>query len=467
MKQFARILSALLVLLLLAGCSTGGDESPDVENTGKNNSSSIPSTDNSTKPSTDAPTDPSADAPSSAPTEPSTETQPPAIKKTGTITSAQNFSDGYAWVNFVMEDQAYYGVIDTQGKILSKYPADITPTLHRFTGNIAYIEFSTQQKYESDTPLYDALVSPDGIIYTEGDGVFDEILAIGNGQALVYKKEGGVDRVKHLYGTLDFTGNWVLPLSDLGFQPDDYSRYLGDGMFGMRGHIFNSKNGTLIYTMNLDYLDYYGEKLTFYFDKGYALIHSPRECHISTSLSQLHNPENSFRGDILLSADGKVTSVEDFHYSFGSLATFSDYNNNYLKLVDYAEGTDAIFNKYAPNRLSLSNYADGYLCITIRGVDGEDYITLLNRQGIQQFEPVKSTSEGTFSDGKIVFRDSEKTYAIVDQQGNFLAQGLQYGILDCFYNGLALAAKKTGDTVTSIAYINAYGNEVITEVVEG
>lgn len=307
-------------------------------------------------------------------------------------------------------------------------------------------------------------------------------MAYGDGMALVYKKAGGIEAVQHLYGIMDTKGNWLWPLSDWNTSGPktggnayfgDSGAYWGEGVFALHtGVLFHTKDGTLIYTKHDDKFLYRNLLKTNYFEDGITLLETLNhdDWHISSSPDTLKDSKNSHDSAVLLRSDGTVEEIDSFDYCFGSLAVRRA--DRHLEITDYSAGTTNIFSDFSQEHIQKISYSNGYLLLDIVGADRERYFSVLDRQGVQQFEPIKvnraQIGDFVFSEGKIIFSDSSTTCGIVDCKGNYLARNLQYIIRGGVASGLILTSQegKTLYTATSLAYIDVNGNEVITEVAE-
>lgn len=394
------------------------------------------------------------------------------------VSKAYDFSDGYAWVQFKKDGVEYYGIIDTDGKIIYEdtYNNQNAYRFYPMSGSICYMSCSG---------VYNIIDSNGKILMSSESGEIDEVLAVGDGRALVYKNNSGVNSSEHLYGVLDSNGNWIQQLSDWGAElSSSYSwYYAGDGMF-----VFNA-NSKIIYNSNDNscmsisrasaktYRDYSSSQylqnndVTFYFSNNTAFFapsdnqfYPTQFCHLDkASLTDLNNADYSeITSYIALNSNGTYEEISEFeNETCGKLLRD---NGDYLEINDYANNTTSTISKYSSSMIqSLLFYGD-YGLLLLKGADKEIYFTLIDKNGNEKFEPIKCSNFKyiNYSGGKIVTNTGKDIYSIYDESGNVLAEGLNYDRINGFYDDIAVAV----DAEDNSCYINSKGEKILMNLFE-
>lgn len=393
------------------------------------------------------------------------------------VTKAYDFSEGYAWVEFTRDGVECYGLIDTQGKIIYE---DVYNNQKQYE----FYPMSGSMCYMSCGDVYSLLNSKGEKIMSSENGDFDEVLAAGDGRALVYKNNSGVKETEYIYGVIDSSGNWVQPLSDWDIYLD-VMFYAGDGMFVYRDdYKYSNFDRYLIYNsitdvfydisgLNSDDCTFNGDfkdKLAL-FSNGTAFF---RQKYNDTDVSfkqlnktELADPDSVdaiIKGEALaLSTDGTCVEVPYFEsQSDGKLLIYNnEENESYYQIYDYVNNTTKKVTEYSASVIYSIKFTGNYGLTLIKGADGKIYCTVLDTSGNEKFDPIQcSYSQVNYTDGKIVIDNS--SYSIYDDNGNLLAEKLDYKSINAFSNDIAVATDDEKNTF----YINSKGEKILTYLSE-
>lgn len=390
------------------------------------------------------------------------------------VTQAYDFYDGFAWTVYTKDGKEYCGLVDTTGKIIySEIYSE--QKFHRMSGSLTYLE--------SDD-AYTLINSNGDVVMSSSNGYFDEVLAVGDSLALVYKYNGGVTTSEYLYGVVDSDGNWVQPLTDWGkefYAINSYFSYIGDGMFaatkeafpGSNVTIYNSTLNTFIYLegINNEYnrklviLDQYNDNhCQFYFYNNIAFF---KVVSSGGTLSINNADLFSISKNFALNADGTYVELSEFICdSEGKLLRETD---GHMEIFDYINNTTVILSdsNYSTSRYPSIYYAGRKGLLILDGADGNRYFTLIDDNAKELFNPIIycgsfSSLDINYSYGKIVACTEKGIYNTYDENGTVLAEGLAYKRINAFYDDIAVAV----DEDDNFCYINSRGEKVLTSLYE-
>lgn len=408
------------------------------------------------------------------------------------VSKAYDFSNGLAWVIYSKDNTEYCGLIDENGKILySEIYSNQIP--YKPSGSLTYIE---------DGSSYKLINSLGKVVVSSDTGEINKILAVGDGKALVYKYNGNIDTNEYLYGVIDSDGNWVQPLKKLSVNLSKESfKYAGEGMFmaytgssyrAKKIFIYNSNdssnmffdniNSKTSYFSNLNSDQYYDYETgpSLIFNKGLTFIGAGMTTGFSNSFitSFWHNAtdfstqkaDRQITGDFVLKNNGEYEETDQ--YLFGSYGKIFRENNGKIEITDCSSDKTVTITDYSAEQIISIVFSENYGFVWIRGADNKFYFTLINEFGKKQFEPIKlsgiSTNESntiygvSYASGKIVVRNDDKTFSIYDENGNTLANNLQYRDIGEFNNDIAVAT----DSEKNTFYINSEGEKILTTLTE-
>ena len=312
-------------------------------------------------------------------------------------TFQSTFSEGRAWVEYFpsedLRDPCVYGLIDESGHVYLTTDVPGTPVSGGHTEVPREDGFDIYNAEGECTFSFDNTPELQKTVVGQGDGVF----------VVVEHATGFSGNVYYLY-EIDGNGNEISSRYEVAsrhsYNPDPDRReftYLGSGIFACNAAYLYINNGVLV---DISGLDIFSIALETPFVNGISvarktetIVNGPFDtiCTIST--------------DDLQSAD-TVEAWFNNSSSFGFYSDASISGEGYmLHRVDPWgwEGSDGIYGvyDYSGNRLAvmpsypsdvsiveMGAYKDGYAPLLLRGADQYYYITMLNTNGEQLYEPV-------------------------------------------------------------------------------
>lgn len=361
-------------------------------------------------------------------------------------TQRESFVDGVANIYYSIDNVNHYGIINTIGEII--YTTNKRVSLINIGGGSTIVEEydSSKQKY---SPAY--MVNSAGI----PTATFEEntqLIAYGDGLALMYQRKDSITSIQHLYGIVDSSGTWIQPMIDLGISNSDKHYYAGDGIFALAywtgyyhsDYLFwNSQKGNMFYVSGL--------KVPPKFKDGVAFVHNTNGSKITTA-SNVADPSKWVETPyyFLLYKDGTFKAYDMNGKKFNGCSNgfiYYSVDEKTMYIVDITSPTFNIFtyNQYPPAQIESIDFVGDYGLVTIRGVNGHIYFTLIDKQGHQRFEPIEAISyesmlgkhSPVYSDETIIFENPDKKYCIADQNGQIIAT--EYGYIGAFSNDVAIA----------------------------
>ena len=305
-------------------------------------------------------------------TENTTETQP---AKTLVTTDKQEFSNDLAWSK--VDNQ--WVCINSEGKLVFRLPAEYTEVTNFSDDGYALIKKENNK----------AIVDETGRIITtdENNNAFDEIIsedALAD-CALVSKEIDEYDKAETQYGIIDFEGNWILNLSadnenlkgltkgiSENIITDEYDKvYLVDiaknvTIKGLIQEIIAEDDDNLIV------LDYDNQLVKVNEESGKT----------TTIVKNVDSVYGKLNNDLLAVKIRKFNDkTRDYDISFGY------YDLNGKKQVSVKE----------ENVESLTTMSDeGYYGVITSNDSGTKFITICDKEGNKQFDPIKGAEECTY-----------------------------------------------------------------------
>lgn len=420
---------------------------------------------------------------------------------TSFISHVDDISGGVSKATLETQDgKSYEAIIDIKGNI--RYMCDeleyflYAPTSENDIGCIGSENSSTYK-----------LINAKGEVIKTCDGSeFDEIVAIGNGYALVYKYQATIDSKAHLYGVINNKGEWSVELTNYSQEPfrgneghyssdsNIWSDYIGSDIFDIRiGYsggehmLLNATNGKAfwVYFEWSGYEDYNND-ISFENGVHYVICNSSGT-YYHAFVSDIPLRENGeINGTPIEQKDLYRTSHDFALYPDGSWKNImkypehgwegitSDYpamngyekagdkwtkiENDYITIYDYDTKTSSQFTAYTSSMVSDIEFEGDYSLVRIRGVDQKSYFTIIDSKGTMQFDPIIS-SNPKYSSGKIVYQDASGKYIIVDTSGKVINDNLNFDYIEEF-NGDVAKASKNG----KIHLINSKGEILLGEI---
>ncbi|MBQ8230080.1 MAG: hypothetical protein IJZ32_05250 [Clostridia bacterium] len=344
----------------------------------------------------------------------------------------ENFIDSRAWVKYnAGKYNEYLGFIDTTGKILYSETLENQKTYNIGKGSGLIVTEETCK-----------LINAKGEIVLTIDEK-TEIKAYGGGYAWVYQNKSTITDLEHLYGVIDYQGNWVKPLVNLE-EDDLYDKikHIGNGFVGEIGRkdivypIYKGDNSIAI-TLNGVFSDWHAE-----FSNGMAFI--PLSCHvrfasmkngISITVTKRNEDGESvtevyenIKDNCIIYEDGRVVNIGfsvaqlDYDWAFYDGKVVTRENEQYLGITDYTQTTPITtqFTAYPASRIEDFTFNGDYGLVQIRGLDEEKYVTMIDTQGNELIEPIKGKEVDDFilaPDGYAYYKQDDYYY-IIDKNGN-------------------------------------------------
>lgn len=303
------------------------------------------------------------------------------------------------------------------------------------------------------------LINKEGnVIANSQDGEFDNILACGDGFALVYKYSGPKDS-KHLYGVIDNSGKFVCDFIDLGFaavtKPEtSFNFYKGCGIFSIDdslGHetLLNLNTGKFIY-LSSDAPQFINN--TGFLPKGYYITNSKQNGNYSGMQAY---------PAVSIDTSFKTTPISEFTNSSNGLLIA--YDGRYGKPISIINPNtnDKYTLDYNTTQLISLDYVDNLGLLKIKASDNNTYFTLLDTQGKEQFYPIKYNKIVKFSNGRIIYQNDKK-YTIIDTKAKVLAENLEYKTINKFIEDIAVAIT----TFDEYCFINFKGEKILQSIQE-
>ena len=279
-------------------------------------------------------------------------------------------------------------MIDNTGKILYKNENDGVGK--PFSGGISIF---TPRRGDNQI-----LLNSEGtVVGSTESGTFDMILAYGDGLAFVYKNASDITSEKHMYGVLDKDGNWIVPLwEDSQAVANAGWSYWGSSIFfsSREGVMFNSRNGKSArfdYSVTRSLCPYINDKAFF--------------C----------GTYNGITGTFFINTDLEINEVckdRTYEYASNGILIYSDKEN--IELFDTISNTFTVIDQYTKEQITGIEFYDKYGIMKIRGMDKQDYFTLIDRQGTEIFYPILGFNP-IYSDERIIYKNFDSTgYIMVD-----------------------------------------------------
>ena len=388
--------------------------------------------------------------------------------------------DGVGGISYIEGGVKYFGIINTNGEIIYSTDKSVTFT--------AIGKGATVVHSNSGVPT-DIIDNNGKVVATFELEDEMQLLAYGDGLALIYFVKDNISTVEHLYGVIDFSGKWVYSLTNLGCSPFsswEYNHYAGDGVFaimtgrwgaGSGGDDFiflNSNTGDTFFVSRLD-------TELFQFANGVTFA-SSNTGSFGAIYSDLVNPypktneseEIELPKYFLLYSDGTYKEYDMEGKNFGG------YSNGYLwytipddktnvYIEDITSSTNNIFtySEYPTSAVRSISFNGDYGLVTLRS--NGLYFTLIDKNGNQQFDPIETTSYNSvsgnhwvvFSNDTIVYSNADKKYCIANKNGEVMVT--DYYTIGAFANGVATALIYDGKWGSEQVwlYINTNGEQVL------
>lgn len=356
-----------------------------------------------------------------------------------------NFSEGRAWVSYYDDDHHLnYGFIDSDGILIWSIAANEIPDW----GYVEATEFQDGYSCLHATFLVGMGSMPGregnpGMIVLDRDGhvVFssqkpeDEgeyyFMGYGNNTFLAAEKLADFSRNSSYICEIDSTGKVVsrceIDANTLDYVWNDY-RYIGDGVFygtferwvGDDHAVYNRNTKSFIQLGDFALCDKLtgGETITNYNGRYYPVTED--------DLSDASTWE-SFTADRRNKEILAIQGVEEKTVSDGLVVCILDRDSHDELALSYVPRSRGIYDYSgglvaalpdAWDPIDADGFSGGYAAVQLRGADGNTYVTIVDKAGAAQYDPVKVDS-GTLSSWKGYLSVSMTGKSkILDQNGN-------------------------------------------------
>ncbi len=385
-----------------------------------------------------------------------TEKKPSIAPATGMeIMACRSFYGDVAAIRYALDGVQYSGLLNANGSIVYSQPADTVGGVYELTdGNTMWLVRNEQNEKQ-----YKLINKKGEVVATYGSEEFDYIKGAGNGYVVVYKKVSDINGIRHCYGIIDKMGNWTMPLTDTG-----------TGDFLMTKIHFTKDNFVIIYQR-----DWRSVIFNLKTKQQLVLRNSPNfyVCEEIDGCLYMAN-----QGFLQVVGDDMIV-IEDAYFRVNPDCTITGVDldtgidsltGNYGIYKDKENGNTVVYNIIAQEKFEYSQYSEmektftyigDYFLVEIQGLNREMYFTVLDMNGVQQFEPIKA-SAAQYSEGYIIAEQQASNgdvYSIVvDTKGNVMMAENKYRIYyDGFHNGIATALNV--ETEEQL-YINVKGEVV-------
>ncbi|MCL2163915.1 MAG: zinc ribbon domain-containing protein [Oscillospiraceae bacterium] len=381
--------------------------------------------------------------------------------KTATLLNASAFSEGYAWVQYHNGNAVNTAVIDTNGSIvfLSNepilYASDFKDGLafyitspNAFQVGLENFSYGMSSNVfmlnNNNAALFFHIIDESG----KTTSVNYRILTYGDNQFLAATHISNFDLDEWLIGTIDKHGDvvnefrnytWESWSSIKTFNPDDFSygsfndvtdryRYAGEGVFLLHGDLWQNMFFYNARTQSFTYQDgrstrilgeYYngaalGRNSMYYTSDGGCLLLD----EYGESLERSRDfPLNDARrySDLDTSNYNYISAIRDNNpplFPVGDGLVY--YDHSYYDL----EGNEIIaLTKYNDKAMFGGPFSGGYAALLIIGADGFSYVTVIDRNGTEQFTPRRTDRINFFLNEGSLLTCTGNTIQILNTQG--------------------------------------------------
>lgn len=452
MKRLLAILLALCMLVAMTGCGdnrSAGDNPP-------------PTTES------DTPSDPITATESDDLIIGSENIEAPTLISSingGSIITARPFSEGVAWVQYYDANATLItALIDTTGTVVfsTDRPVYLLSDFHDGYAFYSYYGEKNSAIHNSDSEYFDVIVDKAGNetyhagLAPDSNATEENIICYGNGKFVVQRNESGITANKWSIGTIDHEGNTI----DAFIEIDEglaKSRRQGSGLSPIAEYE-TGKNGSKYIGDDKFYIEHIGNGYMIYdtrnatFENIHGSNYPPVACNDGTY---------TFTGGTHLYPNGEGGVIK-FKPDYGT--DFFGVNFIYQNNMSYYRngvGKDSFVGRgYYDNNLQLvlpiTIYPDNdmlchafygdYAIAEIEGADGKRYVTTIDRQGVERFNPIEcvGVSEmAEFGDGYFFVETTEGNWSLMNVYGetvcniadDFEGIGAELRIVNCFSEG--------------------------------
>lgn len=303
------------------------------------------------------------------------------------IRDARNFCEGYAWIWYNDENSVEtVSAIDTRGNILFTLPEKQAYVSDFHEGTAFYTVLVNS--WDVNANRTDVLIDAQGneLYRTEGDDYgtvkWERIFGYANGYYILMRQKSGITaKVNEIAfmrpdGTLaiDYTSDYEWEKYDQGEKNDPFAYIRWTHDVGYAGYGWYWVGETFIHpeTKKLQ-----GVSGTVISDFG------PNQKVVTSTISGDHvydlNFESTGRPKWYATPEKRALMTDHMYYSTNDRCYYDLDYNEILSVKDL----------YPDNKVKCSPFYGGDLALMeIEGADGRKYLTMIDRQGQQMFEPI-------------------------------------------------------------------------------
>ena len=325
------------------------------------------------------------------------------------FTELTPFSEGRAWVKYDKDGVFYTGIIDKDGNVLYETEGDFYYKSQFQDGLSFYVQENSDE-------------SPCGIIDLDGNVLFESqitpdggylILGYGNEHFLVKQHLQNYDTNEWRYGAIDKDGNILneMKTDDSIFGVDKWnvgSQYIGEGFIEL-----NNRELYHIPTSSIASLPF-GGGIQGDFYEGYAILHVldniSREVVINADFRGMREGKELEDTEGVVSVfDGDVECCQEGLALKGS--PFSDSREMEYGYYDKDNQLVISLEPYQEKQIRGGNFCGGYAPVVMKGTDGEDYVSVIDKTGNLAYQPVKIDPEDYRTTAASIYKSFESLSA--------------------------------------------------------
>ena len=327
------------------------------------------------------------------------------------ITDAQDFSNGYAWIEYENNDVKYHSIVDTSGVI--RYTTSEKIQTHTIQKSTCYINVQDNGNYIS------RIIDLSGnAISSSESGLYDVIGACGDDMYFVYKEVSSIDSNKKYVGVIDSNGKLLNELHEFVFDSVQFGKqldkatfishsfHLGAGIFAIWYSRYNAEDlilysaysnrmvevdGVHLSTINR-YSSSCAEQANMSIGNKAYLLSSSYWMGSRTTIQYDNDLGNEVSHGSYISID-KNLNVEDTHAFTAVMEnTLIKLDDNQLETINPDNGSVSRFKQYP---VAGAYRADDKILLQINGQDGKCYAILIDELCNMVGEPFV-ISDGTY-----------------------------------------------------------------------
>lgn len=370
--------------------------------------------------------------------------------QTGTNISVLEMGSIYkenAEIKFQMNGKTYSGVINSKGEII--YYSEESYINWTSIGNGAgFITTYT----DNDKKIY-TLFNENGYktIMVDGD-VFDTIIGYGDGLILVYKNTSTITTEEHSYGVLDCNGTWIKQLTAGTKLPNpdawnwDTFKYIGEGVF-MSYNYYGYDDHYILYNSNTN-KSYFIDSCSIYsdsFSNGVIYGKNTGWGFNGGSISDYANQSEDIDmpSYFALRPDGTFDEVSEFTSVYHDLLI--NKNGEYIRILDKTKNIEKEWTAFSAEMISSVQFDGDFGLVILNGADGKTYFTVIDKECNQKVAPTVCSS-AAISDGRIVYKNSDNIYEVIDVNGTtIISRNEGFTNISNFSGGIAKAENSDGE----------------------